>query len=362
MTVARGFPYWREPVLPAGWTFGYAFTGGHHVSYGYCASYYADDGFLNVEICGEALSVTGTWGWYAVAQDDPDATTRQAVGETRVISGRPAVVMYSPEGPLHHPRTIVRVRVYDPGTDSLYTVNGVDPSLLGSNVEGVIAIARSLFEPPNPLPSPTAFRYDTYDTSGEVAEPRQLRLPRGPRRHVERRHTPTRRCATARRRRSLIHKSDAHGASQAALYDGVEAGDLFEWRYADDCWTGYRVTGVEPDPTGAAPRKLLALDPYGYAYTGCSGVIAADASSVAMWREPLAWGGPDLAYPVVYGVFQVVPGGWTGELDLGGYLAAPGDSADEAGTTESLAEARAAPLLARPSGLDVHTGKQRRSG
>ena len=150
VTVARGFPYWREPVLPAGWTFGYAFTGGHHVSYGYCASYYADDGFLNVEICGEALSVTGTWGWYAVAQDDPDATTREAVGETRVISGRPAVVLYSPEGPLHHPTTNVRVRVYDPGKDSLYTVNGVDPSLLGSNVEGVIAIARSLFEGQNP--------------------------------------------------------------------------------------------------------------------------------------------------------------------------------------------------------------------
>ena len=123
----------------------------------------------------------------------------------------------------------------------------------------------------------------------------------------------------------------------------MEAGDTFEWRYADDCWTGYRVTGVEPDPTGAAPRKLLALDPYGYAYTGCSGVIAADASSVAMWREPLAWGGPDLAYPVVYGVFQVVPETWTGELDLGGYLAAPGDSADDAGTTESLAEARQLP-------------------
>ena len=46
----------------------------------------------------------------------------------------------------------------------------------------------------------------------------------------------------------LIHKSDAHGASQAALYDAVEADDLFEWRHADDCWVRYTVTEVKPDP------------------------------------------------------------------------------------------------------------------
>ena len=33
--------------------------------------------------------------------------------------------------------------------------------------------------------------------------------------------------------RLRIHETDAHGASQAALYDAVEAGDLFEWREAD---------------------------------------------------------------------------------------------------------------------------------
>ena len=103
------------------------------------------------------------------------------------------------------------------------------------------------------------------------------------------------------------------------------------------------MTEVKPDPAGAAPRKLLVVEWYGYAYTGCSGTIAASAASVAMWREPLVWGGPELTYPVVYGVFQVVPEGWTGELDLGSYLAAPGDSADEAGTTESLTEAQMLP-------------------
>ena len=38
LTVARGYPYWREPALPAGWTFRYAFTGGLDVNYGYCAA------------------------------------------------------------------------------------------------------------------------------------------------------------------------------------------------------------------------------------------------------------------------------------------------------------------------------------
>ena len=46
----------------------------------------------------------------------------------------------------------------------------------------------------------------------------------------------------------LIHKSDAHGASQAALYDAVAAGDLFEWHEADDCFVRYKVTEVKPDP------------------------------------------------------------------------------------------------------------------
>ena len=55
----------------------------------------------------------------------------------------------------------------------------------------------------------------------------------------------------------LIHKSDAHGASQAALYDTVEAGDTFEWKEADDCFVRYTVTAVKPDPAGTVPRKLL---------------------------------------------------------------------------------------------------------
>ena len=141
----------------------------------------------------------------------------------------------------------------------------------------------------------------------------------------------------------LIHKSDAHGASQAALYDAVAAGDTFEWREADDCWTGYRVMDVKPDPAGAAPRKLLAIEWYGYAYTGCSGAIAANATVEGVWREPQAWGGPSLAQPVMYGIFQVVPDGWEGELDLGASRGRPGDSAENPVYTTDLAVARTLP-------------------
>ena len=42
----------------------------------------------------------------------------------------------------------------------------------------------------------------------------------------------------------LVHKADAYGASQAALYDAVTPGDLFEWRQAADCFVRYQVTGV----------------------------------------------------------------------------------------------------------------------
>ena len=59
----------------------------------------------------------------------------------------------------------------------------------------------------------------------------------------------------------------------------MEAGDLFEWHEADDCFVRYKVTEVKPDPAGAVPRKLLAVEWMTYAFTGCSGAVSADASA-----------------------------------------------------------------------------------
>ena len=128
-----------------------------------------------------------------------------------------------------------------------------------------------------------AFRYDTYDTTGEVAEPGSYAFLADP-------ADTTSAVTTYEALRDgtttalLIHKSDAHGASQAALYDAVEAGDLFEWHEADDCFVRYKVTEVKPDPAGAVPRKLLAVEWMTYAFTGCSGAVSANAPATVDWR------------------------------------------------------------------------------
>ena len=113
----------------------------------------------------------------------------------------------------------------------------------------------------------------------------------------------------------LIHKSDAHGASQAALYDAVEAGDLFEWRESDDCFVRYAVTEVMSEPAGAVPRKLLAVEWMTYAFTGCSGAVPAGTSATVDWSELPNLGGPSLTAPVVHGTTQLVPENWTGSVE-----------------------------------------------
>ena len=114
----------------------------------------------------------------------------------------------------------------------------------------------------------------------------------------------------------LIHKSDAHGASQAALYDAVETGDLFEWHEADDCFVRYKVTEVKPDPADAVPRKLLAVEWMTYAFTGCSGAVSADTVATVDWGELPDLGGASLTVPIRHGTWQLVPVGWAGSIEL----------------------------------------------
>ena len=113
----------------------------------------------------------------------------------------------------------------------------------------------------------------------------------------------------------LIHESDADGASQTTLYDTVEAGDLFEWHEADDCFVRYQVAEVMSDPAGAVPRKLLAVEWMTYAFTGCSGAVPAGTSATVDWRELPDLGGASLTVPVVHGIHQLLPAGWTGAVE-----------------------------------------------
>ena len=145
----------------------------------------------------------------------------------------------------------------------------------------------------------------------------------------------------------LIHKSDAHGASQAALYDAVEAGDLFEWHEADDCFVRYKVTEVKPDPTGTVPRKLLAVEWMTYAFTGCSGAVPANGAATVDWGELPDLGGTSLTAPAVHGIYQFVPADWDGDTLDWEYHVAPRYS--EVSYTEDIAVARTLDFWREPT-------------
>ena len=195
----------------------------------------------------------------------------------------------------------------------------------------------------------TAPRYNSYDTTGEVAEPGSYAFLADP-------ADTTSAVSTYEALRDgtttalLIHKSDAHGASQAALYDTVEAGDTFEWKEADDCFVRYTVTAVKPDPAGTVPRKSLGVESIAYAFTGCSGAIASGsaANSASSSTASITWGalpnlgGTSLTVPIVQGSFQLVPAGWTGATKPVGPRMPMRPTIPEAEAT-SLAEARTFP-------------------
>ena len=141
---ARQIEGWREPVLPAGWTFTAA-VGGVLTSTirGYCATFSDASGQPAFEVCG--------------TQGVPSSSVLEAswdggagVREFHSVGDRPALVAYSPQGPNHWADFRVEASVYDSTAGIVYTVFGYHPSLQGSNVDAVVAIARSLFEPPNP--------------------------------------------------------------------------------------------------------------------------------------------------------------------------------------------------------------------
>ena len=315
LTEARKLPYWRDPDLPVGWRLDRAISGGLvDPGYGYTAEYVSADGSsaFRLQAYHAGARYRPREAPWRTGPKPGGVANGLAAAETRVIAGRPAYVIYSPPGPNHSQFSVTTLWVYDAATESEYKLIGTYRSLRGARIDNLIALARSLFEPPNPLPPPTAFRYDRYDNAGEVAEPGSYAFLADP-------ADTTSAVSTYEALRDgtttalLIHKSDAHGASQAALYDAVEAGDLFEWHEADDCFVRYKVTEVKPDPAGAVPRKLLAVEWMTYAYTGCSGAISADAEVGMTWGNMLDLGGVGLRAPVVHGTHHLIPENWEGK-------------------------------------------------
>ena len=364
ITVARTLDFWREPTIPEGWTFGEAIAAGGDAHggarWGYCATWWAKDVKIpnttvvhpqrGVQICADFTSTR-------YGNQDASWNNGSAVHETRVIAGRPASLRFSPPGPNHRPGFPTLIQVFDPTTGVTYEIEAIDYDLK-SNPEAVVEMARSLFEPPNPLPPPSAFRYDRYDTTGAVAEPGSyafLADPADTTSAVTTYEGLRDGTTTALR----IHTSDAEGVSRAAFLDTVEAGDTFEWREAEDCFVRYTVTAVKPDPAGTVPRKLLGVESIAYAFTGCSGAIATGsasgsaANSASSSTASITWGalpnlgGTSLTVPIVQGPFQLVPAGWAGATKPVGPRMPVRPTIPEAEAT-SLAEARTFPHWREP--------------
>ena len=112
----------------------------------------------------------------------------------------------------------------------------------------------------------------------------------------------------------VMHQNDISGASQAAFYDLVEAGELVEWREAADCWVRYHVDEVHADPRGYPPRALLTIQVYSYAFTGCtSGPITTRGTRTFTWTPETIRTG-NITVPFYHGSSLIAPEGWTGPL------------------------------------------------
>ena len=132
---ARRFRYWRDPVLPAGWTFGSAAIGSEPAPVGgYQAVYFNGSGYLGAEI---EVGHTMFRPVYKIALQ----LGGSVVAEPRVIDGLSAMVEYQPLGGDRN----VEVWIFNPETGMEYLVRGYGPGMSGSNDEAVIAIARSLY-------------------------------------------------------------------------------------------------------------------------------------------------------------------------------------------------------------------------
>ena len=140
LAAARRLPYWRDPDLPAGWTFAWATAGDvSGPTYGYWAVFASERG-------GYGVTIEGYYADYRGHPEESSWLNARGALETRIIAGRPATVAYSPPGPSHDDLFAVTVWIYDSSTEAEYMILGEVKSLRGDNVDAVIAIARSLFE------------------------------------------------------------------------------------------------------------------------------------------------------------------------------------------------------------------------
>ena len=137
------FPYWRDPDLPADWSFTGAVqdpTGVNGPPDGYCAGYQNGRGYIGVEICA---------GYMRLRPHYEPVWRRDGaeIYELFMMDNAPAFVAYSPRGAAHDDALGIRVFVFDTESGVAYSVRGFDPILRGADTDAAIAIARSLLTP-----------------------------------------------------------------------------------------------------------------------------------------------------------------------------------------------------------------------
>ena len=116
-----------------------------------------------------------------------------------------------------------------------------------------------------------------------------------------------------------VHQTDAGGTSWATEFGAVEAGDLIEWRKADDCWVRYRVTGAPTRPASGSSRWEFPVEWMTYAGTGagCTGavgaatVLRADEEPVHVTSHAMAALSLVAATPVRHGPWLLHPLDWS---------------------------------------------------
>ena len=353
--------HWRTPTVPEGWEMLDARRGGWgSITDGYCSWWVTDSQYSHItksnrryqafELCARYASGLRHYG--------ENASSGHSVRETRVIAGRPAIVLFSPLGPNHIWHSAIHVYVYDPELQVLYKLVGTEHlSLSGANISLPIQIMTSLFveagqEDEQMLARAFLFTYDTYDTTGAVTTAGSYSFMSEGDDGTMGTVTTYEGLRDGSTTALLIHKTDAEGTSRSDILDAVEAGDLVEWRKADDCFVRYKVMEVKPDPTGTIPKKALEVEWMTYAFTGCSGAISTDTEVGMTWGDMLDLGGVELPAPVVHGPFQIVPAGWTGVVESGEVHELPEGAPDYPGPavdTNSLAVARGFPYWREPT-------------
>ncbi len=178
--------------------------------------------------------------------------------------------------------------------------------------------------------------YDTYDLSGAVTEPGHYAFLSDPD-DLTTAVTTYEGLRDGSATRLRIHTDDAGGTARGAFYDTVEVGELLEWKRADDCFVRYTVTGT-PEPADGAVARDFTVAWMTYAFTGCSGAIAATSADFRLGALP-SLGGTSLTAPVIHGIFQIVPDGWTGATEPSEVLPPPRPM-DPLSHLDTLEEAR----------------------